>query len=155
MTVKDREAQILRIRTTSLHPEMDSALEESLRTAVVRAVKTTLEAALEEELSTDLARMISDKPRRSGHFSRGLDTQYGHVPDLQVPKLRRRNRERDWQISRPLPTRARQSFGLAMLPIRDGTIAARPARSAIFLNRSCDFSKCRESSHPQSPATAR
>ena len=32
------------------------------------------------------------------HFSRGLDTQYGHVPDLQVPKLRRRNKERQWQI---------------------------------------------------------
>ena len=98
MTIQEREAQILRVKATSIQPELDSALEESLRTAVVSAVKTTLEAALEEELSADLARMIWDKPRRSGHFSRGLDTQYGHVPDLQVPKLRRRNREREWQI---------------------------------------------------------
>ena len=98
MTIQEREAQILRVKATSIQPELATSLEESLRTAVVSAVKTTLEAALEEELSADLARMISDKPRRSGHFSRGLDTQYGHVPDLQVPKLRRRNRERDWQI---------------------------------------------------------
>jgi len=98
VTVKEREAQILRVKSTSIQPELDSALEETLRTAVVSAVKSTLEAALEEELSADLVRMKSDKPRRSGHFSRGLDTQYGHVSDLQVPKLRRRNRERQWQI---------------------------------------------------------
>lgn len=98
MTIKEREAQILRVKAASIQSELDSALEESLRTAVVSAVKTTLEASLEAELSADLARMTSDKPRRSGHFSRGLDTQYGHVPDLQVPKLRRRNREREWQI---------------------------------------------------------
>lgn len=98
MTVKEREAQILRVKASSIQPELDSALEDSLRAAVVKAVKTTLEGALEAELSVDLAQMILDKPRRSGHFSRGLDTQYGHVPDLQVPKLRRRNRERKWQI---------------------------------------------------------
>lgn len=98
MTIKEREAQILRVKAASFQPELDSAVEATLRTAVVEAVKTTLEAALEAELAIDLAHMSSDKPRRSGHYSRGLDTQYGHVPDLQVPKLRRRNRERDWQI---------------------------------------------------------
>ncbi|MEL6552533.1 MAG: transposase [Cyanobacteria bacterium J06621_11] len=98
MTVKEREVQILRVKSTNIQPELESALEKRLRTVVVSAVKTTLEAALEEELSADLARMTPDQPRRSGHFSRSLDTQYGHVPDLQIPKLRRRNRERQWQI---------------------------------------------------------
>ena len=98
MRVQDREAQILRVKSTSIQPELDRALKASLRTAVVRAVKTTLETALEAELSEDLASMTTDKPRRSGHYSRGLDTQYGHVDDLQVPKLRRRNQEREWQI---------------------------------------------------------
>lgn len=98
MTIQEREGQILRVKATSIQPELDSALEASLRTAVVSAVKTTLEAALEAELRADLAGMETDKPRRSGHYSRGLDTQYGHVCNLQVPKLRRRNREREWQI---------------------------------------------------------
>ena len=98
MTIKECEGQILRVKATSIQPELDSALEASLRTAVVSAVKTTLEAALEEELSADLLGMATDKPRRSGHYSRGLDTQYGHVADLQVAKLRRRNQEREWQI---------------------------------------------------------
>jgi transposase-like protein len=98
MTIQEREAQILRVKASSFQPELDAALEESLRTAVVSAVKTTLEAALEEELSTDLASMGSDRPRRSGHFKRGLDTQYGHISALAVPKLRRRNRDRTWQI---------------------------------------------------------
>lgn len=42
--------------------------------------------------------MSQDKPRRSGYFRRGLDTQYGHLRDLRVPKLRQRNKEREWQI---------------------------------------------------------
>ncbi len=57
MTIQDREAQILRVKTSSFHPELDTALEDTLRTAVVSAVKTTLEAALEEELT--LARIFS------------------------------------------------------------------------------------------------
>lgn len=98
MTIQEREAQILRVKAASFQPELDEALAATLRTAVVGTVKTTLEAALEAELSADLSRMGADKPRRSGHFSRGLDTQYGHIAALQVPKLRRRNREREWQI---------------------------------------------------------
>jgi transposase-like protein len=98
MTIKEREAQILRVKASSFQPELDEALEDALRTAVVVAVKATIEAALEEELSSDLAKMGSNKPRRSGHFKRGLNTQYGHVPDLEVPKLRQRNGERECQI---------------------------------------------------------
>ena len=98
MTIQEREAQILRVKASSFQPELDAALEEALRSAVVSAVKTTLEAALEEELNADLVSMGSDRPRRSGHFKRGLDTQYGHIPDLAVPKLRRRNRDRNWQL---------------------------------------------------------
>lgn len=98
MTIQDREAQILRVKASSFQPELDAALEESLRTAVISAVKTTLETALEEELTSDLARMGTDRPRRSGHYNRGLDTQYGHIAALAVPKLRKRNRERTWQI---------------------------------------------------------
>lgn len=98
MTIQDREAQILRVKASSFQSELDAALEESLRTAVISAVKTTIEAALEDELTSDLATMGSDRPRRSGHYTRGLDTQYGHIAALQVPKLRQRNGERTWQI---------------------------------------------------------
>ena len=37
--------------------ELDEALEQALRRAVVEAVKMTLEAALEEEVKVDLAKM--------------------------------------------------------------------------------------------------
>jgi putative transposase len=100
MTIAQREQQIHRVKASSFQPELDEALEQTLRTAVVAAVKTTLEAALVGELQVDLSKMTAQRPRRSGYFRRGLDTQYGHIQDLQVPKLRGRNKEREWQVLR-------------------------------------------------------
>lgn len=74
------------------------ASEPTLRTDVLCAVKVTLESALQEEVKVELSRMEGEKPRCSGYFERGLDTQYGHVSNLRVPKLRGRSGERDWQI---------------------------------------------------------
>jgi putative transposase len=98
MTNAYREQQIQRVKAASFQPELDEALEQALRESVMAAVKVTLEAALNAEVSSELDKMGSDRPRRSGYFQRGLDTQYGHIADLQVPKLRERNREREWQI---------------------------------------------------------
>jgi len=98
MTIAEREQQILRVKSSSFQPELDEALEATLRSAVLEAVKTTLEAALDEEVKAELLKMGDDRPRRSGYFQRGLDTQYGHLSDLRVPKLRQRNKEREWQI---------------------------------------------------------
>jgi transposase-like protein len=98
MNKAEREQQILRVKATSFQPELDEALEQTLRVAVLEAVKTALEAALDEEVKAELTKLSSDRPRRSGYFERGLDTQYGHVRGLRVPKLRRRNGEREWQI---------------------------------------------------------
>jgi transposase-like protein len=98
MNIAEREQQILRVKAASFQPELDEALEQALRTAVLEAVKTTLESALEEEVKAELVKLAADRPRRSGYFQRGLDTQYGHLRDLRVPKLRRRNGERAWQI---------------------------------------------------------
>jgi transposase-like protein len=98
MNITEREQQILQVKATSFQPELDEALEQALRSAVLEAVKTTLEAALEEEVKAELVRLGEDRPRRSGYFQRGLDTQYGHLSDVRVPKLRRRNKEREWQI---------------------------------------------------------
>jgi transposase-like protein len=98
MTIAQREQQIHRVKATSFQPELDEALEQALRVAVIDAVKVTLEAALNEEVKAELAKMGTQRPRRSGYFQRGLDTQYGHLSDLRVPKLRERNAEREWQI---------------------------------------------------------
>jgi len=98
MNIAERKQQILRVKASSFQPELDEALEQALRTAVLGAVKTTLEAALKEEVKAALAQMGKERPRRSGYFQRGLDTQYGHLSDLRVPKLRQRNKEREWQI---------------------------------------------------------
>lgn len=98
MNIAERKQQILRVKASSFQPELDEALEQALRTAVLGAVKTTLEEALKEEVKAALAQMGEERPRRSGYFQRGLDTQYGHLSDLRVPKLRQRNKEREWQI---------------------------------------------------------
>ncbi len=98
MKISDREEQILRIQSTSFQPELSSALETKLRQAVVGVTKATLEAALVEELSAERARQTKPLGRRSGYFTRILDTEHGRIEQLRVPKLRTGNKERSWQI---------------------------------------------------------
>ncbi len=98
MTTLETEEQILRIRSQGIHPDLSDKLSQTLRTTVITAVKGVMEGALQEEVREFLAQVAGDKPQRSGFYSRGLNTQYGTIPDLQVPKLRRRNAEREWQI---------------------------------------------------------
>jgi putative transposase len=98
MTIAQREQQILRIKAASFHSELDEKLQQQLRAEVVSTVQTTLEAALLEELQADLQTMGEAKPRRSGYFKRRLDTQYGRIDALAVPKLRHHNKVRQWRI---------------------------------------------------------
>jgi putative transposase len=98
MTIEAIEAQILRVRSGGIHVGLSEKLSESLRLAVLSTVKTVMEGALEEELSEYLSQMSGEKPQRSGSYPRGLNTQYGRISDLQVPKLRNRNGDRPWQI---------------------------------------------------------
>ncbi len=98
MTIVEREQQILRVRQQGLHPELDEELAARLRTEVVATVKTVLESAWREEVTEFLAQIEGKKPHRSGFYRRGLNTQYGHIAELRVPKLRQRNLEREWQV---------------------------------------------------------
>jgi putative transposase len=98
MTIVEREAQILRVRAQGIHPELSEKLSETLKIAVISTIKTVMEGALQEEVTAFLAQVEGEKPQRSGYYGRGLNTQYGAIEDLQVPKLRRRNAEREWQI---------------------------------------------------------
>lgn len=98
MTIIEREQQILRVSQQGFHPRLDETLAQRLRTEVVATVKAVLEHALVEEVNGFLETLKADKPHRSGFYRRGLNTQYGHIEDLVVPKLRQRNPERDWQI---------------------------------------------------------
>lgn len=97
-TVADREAQIERIRSQTFQQSLSETLETELRSSVVKTVKTVLESALVEELRLELDGFGADKPRRSGYYSRVVDTQYGRIDELLVPKLRARNRDRVWRI---------------------------------------------------------
>jgi len=98
MTIAEREQQILRVKEQSFQPELEEALEQKLREGVLEVVKMTLEASLVEEVKVSLADMGDQKPRRSGFFQRTLNTQYGHIGDLKVPKLRHSNEKRQWSI---------------------------------------------------------
>jgi len=44
MKIAEREQQILRVKATSFQPELDEALEQALQTAVLEAIKTTLDS---------------------------------------------------------------------------------------------------------------
>jgi hypothetical protein len=48
MNIAEREQPILRVKASNFQPELDEALEQALRTAVLGVVKTILEAALDE-----------------------------------------------------------------------------------------------------------
>lgn len=70
-------------------------------------VKSCLEEALRQELTEHLGfgvyerNGVGPKPpqeQRSGYFKRGVNTDHGPIADLKVPKLRRGNKEREWQI---------------------------------------------------------
>ena len=96
MTIAEREQQILRVKRTGFHKELDEALAHKLTTEVVSTVKTVLENTLNEEVKSFLKPLTGQaRPHRSGYYRRGLNTQYGRIQDLAVPKLRQRNRERE------------------------------------------------------------
>lgn len=97
MSLANREEEILRIKSASFHPQMNATLEKIIRANVLKTVRSTIELALVEELLIEREKMQSF-PRRSGYYPRILNTQYGQIPVLNVPKLRSCNKERDWQI---------------------------------------------------------
>lgn len=97
-TIAQQSEQILRVKAASFHRELETALAQQLRRDVVMTVQRTLEAALVAEVESHLASMVGEKPRRSGYYPRVVDTLYGRVAALQVPKLRFGNPERSWQI---------------------------------------------------------
>ena len=98
MKIAEREQQILRVKSQSFQPELTAQLETSLHREVLLVTKATIEAALVEELESSRASSPRPVPRRSGYFPRILDSQYGRIVDLRVPKLRSGNQEREWQI---------------------------------------------------------
>lgn len=98
MTIAQQTEQILRVKQASFHSGMNAAVEQQVRSDVVMTVQSTLEAALVAEVESHLASLAGKKPRRSGYYARAVDTQYGRVAALQVPKLRFGNPARTWQI---------------------------------------------------------
>ena len=88
MQLADREEQIIRIQSQSFQSELTAELEATLKLEVVGITQATIEAALVEELEAERSRRSGAIPRRSGYFSRVLDTEYGRIDELQVPKLR-------------------------------------------------------------------
>lgn len=88
----------------SFQSELNDSLKQSLRQAALGSVKSCLEEALRQELSEHLGfgryerQPGGAKGSRSGYFKRRVTTDHGEIPDLQVPKLRSGNKEREWKI---------------------------------------------------------
>jgi putative transposase len=97
-TIVERELEIERVQRQTFQQSLNETLEANLRHEVVKTVKGVLEEALVEEVRQELCALEGEKPRRSGYYKRIVDTQYGRIEGLEVPKLRARNKERCWQI---------------------------------------------------------
>jgi len=105
--IADVEAITARIWQSSFDADLTSDLEVALREQALVGVRTVLEQALLEELEAELgfAPYVryggGSKPaeqQRSGYFRREVVTAYGRLADVRVPKLRRGNKQRTWQI---------------------------------------------------------
>jgi transposase-like protein len=97
MTIATRETEILRIKETSANSIVQTKLQETIKNQVIGVVKTAIESALVEELVTHRTN-LANSPRRAGYFHRCLQTKFGEISKLTVPKLRFGNKERIWQI---------------------------------------------------------
>ena len=105
-TIAQLEIDIKRIWRHSFQAELDTALEQQLRSQALLGVRAALEAALLEELLAARAAALEASGAtlaqfyRSGTFTRRVLTRFGAIADLHIPKLRQGNAERDWQILR-------------------------------------------------------
>jgi hypothetical protein len=142
MTIAAREEQIIRIQAHSPCPELNEALETSLRAEVLKATQCTLESALVEEVQQHLSQIVGqNRPRCSGYFRRTLNSQYGQIQGLAVPKLRYRNGQRNWQILE----RYQRSLGsLIKNPAasRRGIESLCLTRFAVRLRSTTPFGRC-------------
>jgi len=108
-------------------------LYQSVQSAALFAIQDTIEQALDEELTAHLGLARYERvpggrtleQQRSGFSSRMLDTSFGRIGDLHIPKLRRGNSNREWTILeryqrmwRPLLDRSLHNYALG-LSIRD------------------------------------
>ncbi len=93
------------INRRGLPGNVKSAVCQEMQHAVTTTVKRVVEHSLEEELTEYLGLAWYEhlpwgrcpELTRSGTYGRELLTQYGRIADLRVPKLRRGNRELQWQ----------------------------------------------------------
>lgn len=98
MKAADREAQIIRIESHSRYPLIHQALEATLRREATAVTQATIEAALVEEVQAHLQQCTDHRPGGSGYYQRTVNTQYGQISTLAVPKLRHDNGKRVWSI---------------------------------------------------------
>lgn len=106
-TVASSQAAVERIWSASFQSEWDEGLRATVRQAAVSGVKRCLEDGLRAELTAHLGFERDERQadgerapegQRSGSFKRRVETDHGTIPDLRVPKVRRGNRARVWQI---------------------------------------------------------
>ena len=97
------------INRKGLPGHVKGELCQQVNDAIVATTQHVIEQALEAELTAYVgAERYEHLPRgrdveqtRSGYYHRELLTQYGRIPDLRIPKLRKGNGDLEWQtISR-------------------------------------------------------
>src|SRR5215470_14725635 len=96
------------INRKGLPGTVKTALCQQVNDAVVATTQHVIEQALEAELTAYVGAERYERlpwgreaaQTRSGCYHRELMTQYGRIPDLRVPKLRKGNAALEWQTIR-------------------------------------------------------
>ena len=99
MTIAEKKEQVIQIEQECFDNTLSEKLQETLEREVQEVVQSTIERALVEEIEEYRDSLPEGEiPRRSGYYPRDLDTEYGRIDDLSVPKLREGNEDRSWNI---------------------------------------------------------
>lgn len=75
MKLAEREDQIIQIQADPSQSDLVAELQVMLKQEIIKLSKVTIEAALVEELQAERKEQSGTQPRRSGYYSRTLDSE--------------------------------------------------------------------------------
>jgi putative transposase len=101
--IVDRIQQTEIVLNSIFDMDIHNRIEEELQKATLPIVKCCIEGFLKKELSEHINNskakgLSTNELYRSGFFKRNLTTLYGQIEDLCVPKLRKGNKNREWNV---------------------------------------------------------
>jgi transposase-like protein len=97
--IQETEIVLNSIFGVDLHNQIETCLQKATIPVIKDCVENLIKEELQEHIKESKAKGVATEDLyRSGTFKRGLTTLYGYIKDLFVPKLRKGNMERKWNV---------------------------------------------------------